>query len=132
MLHHRFVITRNLCTSAYVYKQKSRILKKNRVSLSIQNNVTVSKDCVNGQDITASYELTYTTDSSTPIATCIVNGTECSNGTCHYELHSNTADSRCQPQVSQFTGSVNVSLTARNIVGRSIAVSRRISEFSEA
>ena len=117
----------SICVQANVWN-----FKQNHVSLSIQNNVTVSKDCVNGQDITASYELTYTTDSGTPIATCIVDVTECSNGTCHYELHSNTADSRCQPQVSQFTGSVNVSLTARNIVGRSIAVSRRISEFSEA
>ena len=83
-----------MCTSKFL-----EFKKKNHVSLSIQNNVTVSKDCVNGQNIRASYELTYTTDSSTPIATCIVNGTECSNGTCHYELHNNTADSRCQPQV---------------------------------
>ena len=97
----------------------------------IQDNVTVSEDCPNGRDITATYELTYTTESGTPIATCVLNGTECSSGTCRRELQNNTADSRCQPPVSQFSGEgVTVSVTARNIVGSSSpAVSRNISEF---
>ena len=92
--------------------------------------MTVSEDCANGQDIRASYELSYTTNSGTHIPTCVVNGTECSNGVCHHELQSNTADSRCQPQVTQFNGEgVTVSVTARNIVGRSDpAASRSISE----
>ena len=94
--------------------------------------MTVTEDCVNGQGISASYELNYTTDSGTHITTFFVNGTECRNGICHYELHSNTEDSRCQPPVSQFSGEdVTVSVTARNIVGRSSSsVSRSISEFS--
>ena len=93
----------------------------------------MSEDCANGQDIKPVYELSYTTISGTPITTCVVDGTECSNGTCRYELRNNTADSRCQPPVSQFSGEdVIVSLTARNIVGRSNpAVSRSISEFCE-
>ena len=100
---------------------------------TIKDNVTISEDCANGQGITANYELTYTTDSGATIATCIVDWTECSNGTCHHELQNNTADSRCQPPVSQFSGeSVTVSLTARNIVGRgNPTVSRSISEFCE-
>ena len=79
-----------------------------------------------------------TTDSGTPITTCGVDGTECSHGRCYHEFHSNTVDSRCQPPVSQFSGegvtvSVTVSVTARNIVGRSNpAVSRSISECSES
>jgi len=96
-----------------------------------QNNVTISEDCANGQDI--SYELSYNTTSGTLIATCVVSGTECSNGTCHHELQNNTADSRCQPPVSQFSGEgVTVFVTARNIVGRSnSSLPETISEFSE-
>ena len=97
----------------------------------IQNNVTISEDCANGQDIY--YDVVYTTDSGTHITTCVVNGTECSNGTCHHELQNNTADSKCQPQVSQFSGEgVTVTVTARNIVGRSGPSSTvPISEFFE-
>ena len=93
--------------------------------------MTVSVDCVNGQDIRANYEVVYTTDSGTLNTTCFVSETDCSNGTCHHDLQSSTKDSRCQPSVSQFIGeSVTVSVTARNIVGRSnSAVSRSISEF---
>ena len=67
----------------------------------------------------------------TPITTCVVNGRECSNGMCRHELQSNTADNRCQPPVSQFSGEgVTVSVTARNIVGRSNpAVSWNVSKF---
>lgn len=56
---------------------------------------------------------------------------ECSSGTCHHLLKSNTADNRCHPPVSQFSGeAVTVSLVARNIVGRSIsAKSKIISKF---
>ena len=94
--------------------------------------MTVSEDCTNGQNIKASYELTYTTDSGTFDTACVVNGTACSNGVCHHELQSNVAESRCQPPVSQFSSEgVTVSLTARDIVGISNpAVSRSISEFS--
>ena len=101
------------------------------VSLSTQNPVTITENCANGQDTRANYELTYTTDSGTLIATCILNGTDCSNGTCHHELQNNTADRRCQPPVSQFNDeSVTVSLTARNIVGESnTSESRSLSEF---
>ena len=97
----------------------------------IQEPVTISQNCLNGRNIIAVYELSYTTDCGTLITTCVVDGTECSNGTCHHELQSNTADSRCQPQLSQFSGKgVTVSVTARNIVGRSnSAVSRRIGGF---
>ena len=101
------------------------------MSFNCQDDVTVSEDCVSGRGIRASYELNYTTDSGTHITTCVGNGTECSNGTCHHELQSNAADSRCQPPVSQFSGEyVTVSVTARNIAGRSnSSVSRNISEF---
>ena len=97
----------------------------------IQEPVTVSENCLNGRNIRAVYELTYNTYCGTPIATCVVDGTECSNGTCHHELQNNTADSRCQHPVSRFSGEgVTVSVTARNIAGRSnTAVSRSISEF---
>ena len=58
---------------------------------SIQDALTVSEDCLNGQNIRASYELSYTTDCGTPITTCLMDGTECSNGTCSYhELQDNT------------------------------------------
>ena len=97
-----------------------------------QDNVTVSEGA-NGQDIRARYELSYNTVSGILITTCVVDGTDCSNGRCHHELQNNTADSRCQPPVSQFSGEdVTVSVTARNIVGRSnSSVSRSIGEFSE-
>ena len=93
--------------------------------------MTLSEECTNGRDIRASYELSYTTDSGTLITTCNVSGTECSNGTCRHELQNNTADSSCQPPMSQFSDeNVTVSVTAKNIVGRSnLAVSRNISEF---
>ena len=93
--------------------------------------MTLLEGCTNGQDINASYELSYTTDYGTPIATCVVDGTECTNGRCYHKLQSNTADSRCQSPVSQFSGeNVTMSVTARNIVGRSNpAMSRSISEF---
>ena len=93
--------------------------------------MTLSEDCRNGQSIRARYKLSYTTDSGTLITTCVVDGMECSNGTCRHELQNNTADSRCQPPVSQFSGEgVTVSVTARNIAGRSnTAVSRNISEI---
>ena len=96
-----------------------------------QDNVTVGEGCVNGQDIRASYELSFTTDSGTLNTTCGVDGTACSSGTCRHELQNSTADSRCQPPVSQFSGEdVTVSVTARNIVGRSNpAVPRIISEI---
>ena len=92
--------------------------------------MTISEECPSGRDITARYELAYTTDSGISITTCVVIGTECSNGTCGHKLQSNTADTRCLPPVSQFSGEdVTVSVTARNIVGRSNpAVSRNISE----
>ena len=94
----------------------------------IQNDVTISENCADGQD--TNYELSYT---GTLITTCVVSGTECSDGTCSHELHSNTADSRCQPPVFQFSGEgVTVSVTARNIVGRSnSSPPETISEFSE-
>ena len=97
----------------------------------IQDNVTISEDCANGQDIRANYELSYTTNSGTLNTTCVVNGRECSNSACRHVLQSNTADSRCQPRVSQFSReNVTVSVTGRNIVGRSNpAVSRSISEI---
>ena len=93
--------------------------------------MTVSEDCTNGQDIRASYELSYHTESGAHNTTCAVDGTECSYGTCHHELQSNTTDSRCRPPVTQFSGEgVTVSVTARTIVGRSNpAVSRSISKF---
>ena len=95
--------------------------------------MTVSEVCTNGQNIRARYELSYTSDSSAVNTTCIVDGTECSSGICRHELQSDTADSRCQPPVSQFSGEgVSVSVTASNIVGRSNpAVPRSISECSE-
>ena len=102
---------------------------------TIQDPVTISEDCTNERDIKATYELSYTSNSCTLNTTCVVNGTECSNGRCHHELQTNTADSRCQPPVSQFSDiceGLNVSVTARNIVGRSNPdITRNISEFSE-
>ena len=93
--------------------------------------MTISEDCVNGHNIRASYELSYTTDSGTLNTTCVVDETECSNGECRHELQNNTAENRCSPPVSRFSGeNVTVSVTARNIVGRSnTAMSRNISEF---
>ena len=97
----------------------------------IQNNVTISENCANGQD--TNYELSYNTSSGALIATCVVDATECSNGTCSHILQNKTVDSRCQPPVSQFSSEgVTVSVTARNIVGRSNPSSpETISEFSE-
>ena len=99
--------------------------------LFTQDPVSVSENCANGRGIRANYELSYTTDSGTLNTTCVMDGTECSNGTCHHELQNNTADSRCQPPVSHFSGEgVTISLTARNIVGRSNpAILRTIGEF---
>ena len=99
---------------------------------STQNNLTISEDCADGQDIRANYELSYKTDSGTINTTCDVKEIECCNSTCHHELQNNTLDNRCQPTVSKFSEGegVTVSLTAKNIVGRSNpAVSRNISEF---
>ena len=92
----------------------------------IQDPVTVSEDCANGQKIRASYELSYEAVNGT---TCVVNETECSMGTCRYDLQNTTADSSCQ---HFFSGEgVTVSVTASNIVGRSNpAVSHIIGEFS--
>ena len=97
----------------------------------IQDPVIISEDCVNGRGMRASYELLYTTESGVLNTTCVVDGTECSNSTCHHELQSNTADNRCQPPVSQFgSEAMTMSLVARSIVGRSIsAKSRIISKF---
>ena len=90
----------------------------------------ISPNCTSGQNITSDYGLTFDTDIDT--TTCDVNGTECSNGTCSHELQNNIADNRCQPPVSQFSGEgVTVSVTARNIVGRSNSSPPvTISEFS--
>ena len=100
---------------------------------TIKEHVTISEDCVNGRDIRANYELSYTTNSGLLNTTCVVDWTECSNGTCHHKLQNNTADSRCQPSESLFSGeNVTVSVTARNVVGRSnSAISRGISEFTD-
>ena len=93
----------------------------------IQDPVTVSADCANGQDIRASYELSYDPVNGT---TCVVNGTECSRGTCHHDLQKTTADSNCQQHLFSSEG-VTVSVTARNVVGRSNpAVSSTVGEFS--
>ena len=93
--------------------------------------MTISEDCANGQDIY--YDVIYTADSGTLNTTCVVSGTECSSGTCYHELQNSAIDSICQPPVSRFGGeSVNLSVTARNIVGRSNSSSPvPISEFSE-
>ena len=101
------------------------------MSPSVQDLVTVSADCVNGQDIRASYELSYTSSSGASITTCVVDGTDCSDGVCYHELQDNVTDSRCQPPVSQFSNeSVTVTVTAGNLVGRSNpAVYRSIGEF---
>ena len=91
------------------------------MSSPIQNPVSVSADCANGQDIRASYEISYNSSSGTSFTTCVVNWTDCGNGVCHHELQdNNTTDSRCEPPVHQFISeSVTVTVTARNIVGRS-------------
>ena len=93
--------------------------------------MTISIDCTDEQDIRGSYELSYATDSRTLNTICAVDGSECINGVCHHELQNNIVDSRCQPPVSQFTSeSVTVSVTARNIVGKSNpAMSGSLSEF---
>ena len=101
------------------------------MSSPIQNPVSVTADCANGQDIRASYEISYNSSSGTSITSCVVDGTDCSDGVCHHELQDNTTDSRCQPPVHQFISeSVTVTVTARNIVGRSNpAASRSIRKF---
>jgi len=101
------------------------------MSSPIQSPVSVSADCANGQDIRASYEISYNNSSGTSITTCVVNWTDCGNCICHHELQDNTTDSRCQPPVYQFISeSVTVTVTARNIVGRSNpAASRSIRKF---
>ena len=93
----------------------------------------ISKDCTNGRDIRASYELTYITATGTLNTTCIMYSTECSNNKCRHQLKNNIADNRCLPPVSQFSGeAVTMSVAARNIVERSNpAVSRIISESFE-
>ena len=93
----------------------------------------ISENCTNGQGIRASYELSYNTATGTLYTTCVVDGTECSSGTCHHRLKNNTADNRCHPPVSQFSSEImTMSLVSRNIVGRSNpAMSRTISESSE-
>ena len=81
--------------------------------------MTVSADCVNGLNITASYEVSYTSSSGTSITTCVVDGTDCINGVCCHELQDNVTNFGCQPPVSQFNSeSVTVTVTAGNIVGR--------------
>jgi len=91
--------------------------------------VNVSVDCANGQENTANYSISYTSSSGTSITTCVVDGTDCSNGTCRHEVHNNITDSRCRPQVPQFNSeNVTVTVTARNIMGIS-SVSRNISEL---
>ena len=111
--------------------QFSHVLNLSAIHASpfIQNLVSISEECANGQNI--SYQLSYAADSGTHITTCVVDGTECSNSTCHHELQNNTADSRCQPPVTQFSDEdVTVSVIAKNIVGRSnSAVSRSLSKF---
>ena len=99
----------------------------------IQDNLTISEDCINGKDIRASYELTYYTATGTLNTTCTMNGTECSNGKCYHQLENNIADNRCQPPVSQFgSETVTMSIAARNILGRSkYPKSRIISESYE-
>ena len=99
-------------------------LYNHNLFLCPQVPVTVSVDCTNGQDIRANYELVYTSSSATSITTCVVNGTDCSNGVCRHELQNNITDSRCQPLLPQFSSeSVTVTVTARNIVGRSNSIS---------
>ena len=99
----------------------------------VQDNVTISEDCINGKDIRASYELTYNTATGTLNTTCIMNGTECSNGKCHHQFKNNIVDNRCQPPVSQFgSEAVTMSIAAKNVLGRSnFAKSRIISESFE-
>ena len=97
---------------------------------STQDPVRVSTDCANGQDIRASYELSYTNCSGTSTTTCVVNGTDCSNGTCRHELQNNIADNRCHPPVLQFSNeTVIVTVTAENLVGRSNSAVSLISEL---
>ena len=84
--------------------------------------MTVSVDCVNGSNITASYELSYTSSSGTSITTCFLDGTDCSNGVCRHELQNDITDSRCDPPVPQFNSesvTVTVTVTAGDVVGRS-------------
>ena len=115
-------MARGVCTHRHVHIEIVTMCP-----IYIQDPVTVSEDCANGQEIRASYELSYETVNGT--ATCVVNETECSMGTCRYDLQNTTADSSCQ---RLFSGEgVTVSVTASYIVGRSNpAVSHTIGEFS--
>ena len=83
----------------------------------------VSAGCINGSNVTASYQLSYTNSSGAPITTCEVDGTDGSNCLCQRD---NAADFRCQLQLSGESFSVTV--TAENIVGSS-SLSRNISEL---
>ena len=100
---------------------------------SVQDPVTVSADCPNGQVIRASsYEVVYASSSGTSniMNTCLVDGTDCIDGVCHHELQNNTADSRCQPPELQFNNeSVTATVTAINIVGRSNPASKLFMAF---
>ena len=88
---------------------------------SSQNPVSLVMGCMNGQDTGANYEVVYTNSSDTLITTCVVN---CNDSVCRHELRNNITDSRCQPRVPQFNNeSVTVTVTARNIVGRSNSTS---------
>jgi len=66
-----------------------------------------------------------------PPSLCVVDGTDCSNGVCYHQLQNNTAYSRCQPPVPQFNSeSVTITVTTRNIVGRSNpAVLKSVGDF---
>lgn len=91
------------------------------------DSLNVSVDCPNGQDVGAIYELSYTINSGTNMTTCVVNGTDCSNGICRHELQSNTAGSECDPPVLQFNGeNVTLTMSTRNI---DYSISRNISEL---
>ena len=116
-----------MCMNMYIYVH-------NVQSFSfIQDTITISEDCINGKDIRASYELIYITATGTLNTTCIMDGTECSNGKCHHQLKNNIVDNRCRPPVSQFgSEAVTMSIAAKNVLGRSnFAKSRIISESFE-
>ena len=117
-----------MCMNMYIYAHNVHAFS------FTQDTITISEDCINGKDITASYELIYNTATGTLNTTCIMDSTECSNGKCHHQLKNNTADNRCQPLVSQFSRlseAVSMSIATRNKLGRTnFAESRTISESS--
>ena len=84
---------------------------------SVQDPVTVSTDCPNGQNITANYEIIYASSSGT--SNTFVNGTDCIV-TCYDELQNNSTFSN---------ESVTVNVTAENIVGSSISTSKLFTAF---